>query len=191
MCARPVRAVAALLPLLLVTGCSGNILAGAPLGAALTSCSTPANATRMLPAIPASSPHELPYPIQSVHVVGPVKKTVPPPILVAAFETALVSTLHKVDLLHPQDKASRYILVANIDSQKRQGTYSWTRLELTVKYAIRPQENPEQPVWEAVITTAGEMKDWKTDACHRLRNLQEDLSKQNIRQLLDRLPVKQ
>jgi len=191
MCTRLYRGFATLLLLVLVSACSSNILAGAPLGAALASCSIPANATRMVPEIPTSPSHEMRYPVHVVQVVGPIKSSVPPPILAKTFTIALESTLQKANLLHPHEQTNHYILIANIDSQKRQGSFSRTSLELTVKYAIREQDNPEQSVWETDITTAGELKDWKTDACQRLRNLQEDLSKQNIRQLLSVLPMKQ
>lgn len=184
------RTIVALLPLIMVSGCSGNLLAGAPMGAALASCSTQADATRMIPEISGVSYHAPLYPVHAVRVVGPIKSSVPPPILAATFKTALESTMSNANFLQSDATANHYILVANIESQKRQGTFAQTSLELTVKYTLLRQEASELPVWETEITTTGEMQDWKTDACKRLRKLQENLSKQNIRQLLDKLPAK-
>jgi hypothetical protein len=180
------------LTLMLITGCTDMISAGAPLGAALSSCSIAADAKLMLPE---TSGHALPawaYPISAVHVIGPVKSTVPPPILAATFGKALETALRQADALEPgtSTRDTSHVLVANMISQNRHGTFAMTSLELTIEYSLHVKDESGQMVWKTVITTTDEIRDWKTDACKRLRNLQEELSKQNIRRLFKLLPNK-
>ncbi len=184
------RCFVILIPSVFVSGCGGNIFAGVPLGAALAGCSIQADANRMVPDVSGIAFRNPRYPISAVRTIGPEKSSVPPPILARTFRIALESSLQKANILQSHTDANHYILVAKIKSQNRQGSFSRTSFQLTVKYTLLLQATAEGILWETEITTTGEMKDWKTDACKRLRNLQESLSKKNIRRLLDELPIK-
>lgn len=178
------------LPLLfLLNGCAGNIGAGVPFGAALASCSTEANADHMVPdkqLLPSSG---WKYRISGVSVSGPTESTIPPPILAATFRQALERALKQTELsesnalLHGKD----YVLEADIVSQTRHGTFSTTTLELVISYSLISKLDPGKRTWNGTITTKGQIDDWKIDACRRLRNLQEELSRQNIRRLFSDL----
>lgn len=181
-----------LLPLALLTGCAGNIGAGVPFAAALSSCSTPADAARMVPDNPTRLAGELTYPIGAVHVEGPTKSTIPPPILAATFAKALEQTLQQSGAMTPDTLQHEpgHVLLAHIGPQSRHGTFTSTTLTLTIRYTLVSPLRPEHPLWEQNITSSGELRDWKTDACQRLRNLQERLSRESIQLLLESLPAK-
>ena len=180
-------------PLFLVAACTANIPAATPFSAALASCSTHADAKHMQPEILRHPPSEWRYPISAVKVIGPEQSSIPPPILAVTFGQALENSLRQTGALESstgkQDKD--YRLLAKLISQNRRGTFATTSLDLTVEYSLVLNNKSEQVLWKTSITTTGEIKDWKTDACKRLRKLQEDLAKQNIRRLIDELPIKQ
>lgn len=178
--------------LFLLHGCAGNIGAAVPFGAALASCSTPAEAGHMLPGIAELPSREWLYSFAEVRVTGPEKSTVPPPILAATFRDALERTLDRAGVIRHSTRIDekQNILLANIVSQARQGTFKTTNLEVTVQYRIVSLDNFNNILWEKVVTTNGEINDWKIDACRRLRNLQERLSKENILIMLNALPAR-
>jgi hypothetical protein len=179
-----------LLFLVLLKGCAGNIGAGVPFGAALASCSTPPDAARMLPEGLVRPSQKWAYPLREVTTEGPAKSTVPPPILAATFSKALENALKQNGAITAatQRDDQGYALVARMVSQNRGGTFATTTLELTIRYMVVSRREPGKSLWETSITTNGEINDWKVDACKRLRNLQEQLSKENIERLLDTLP---
>ena len=176
----------------LLAGCAGNIGAAVPFGAALASCSSSADADRMVPGIKELPSPDWMYSFTEVRVEGPEKSTIPPPILAATFKDALERSLGKSGVTG--DKATsrekQYVLVATIVSQARQGTFKTTTLEVTIRYRVISRDNPGGILWEKLVTTTGEIKDWKIDACKRLRNLQERLSKENILILFNSLPAR-
>ena len=185
LCALP------LLSLFLLDGCAGNIGAGVPLAAALASCSSEADAEHMVPEnlVPPASGWQ--YRVGGVSVSGPTNSAIPPPIMAATFRKALQRTLQQTGLAEPNERQhdEDYTLVADIVSQSRHGTFKTTSLELVVSYSLISRRDPNKTLWNGTITTTGEINDWKIDACSRLRNLQEALSRQNIRRLLNDLPM--
>jgi hypothetical protein len=187
------RQIIAVLPLFFVVACSGNILAGAPLGAALANCKRQPDPAHMLPDLHGQSHTTYRYVITAVQVIGPEKSTIPPPLMAVTFGKALETSLRQAGAIDNNNQEQNYVLTAYIVSQNRHGNFSQTQLELTIQYSLRRQQtsDPDRHVWESLITTAGEISDWKTDACARLRKLQENLSKQNIQRLLDKLPTQQ
>lgn len=181
--------VIAVLSSCLLNGCAGNIGAALPLTAALSSCSTAANAEHMVPENPVLLTSGVKYRISGVSVVGPTKSAIPPPIMAATFGRALERTLQQTGLFEvdTQQHDRGYILVADIISQTRHGTFRATTLQLSVSYSLVSQADANKRLWIGTITTSGEINDWKTDACARLRQLQERVSRQNIQQLLNEL----
>jgi len=129
------------------------------------------------------------YRISGVSVSGPTESTIPPPILAATFRKALERALKQTGLSESNEPqhGKDYVLEADIVSQTRQGTFSTTTLELVISYSLISQLDPGKRTWNGTITTRGEIDDWKIDACRRLRNLQEELSRQNIRRLFSYL----
>ena len=182
------RAIA-VLPLFFLNGCAASIGAATPFTVALSSCSIAPVADRMVPDNLVLLSSGLKYRINDVSVLGPTKRTIAPPILAATFEKALKRSLQQAGLLDVDARQGYqvYTLVANIISQTRHGTLTTTTLELVVSYSLISQLDVNNILWSGTITTSGKLQDWKSDACMRLRKLQEKVSKQNIQQLLDKL----
>ena len=183
------RSAIALLSLFLLNGCAASIGAATPFTAALSSCSIAPVADRMVPDNLVLLSSGLKYRINDVSVLGPTKRTIAPPILAATFAKALKRSLQQTGLLDVDARQSDqvYRLAANIISQTRHGTFTTTTLELVVSYSLISQQNVNNILWSGTITTSGKLQDWKSDACMRLRKLQERVSKQNLQELIRKL----
>lgn len=179
-----------LLNLLALASCTANVMApGVPLEVALASCTSADDPNYMVPGrlvLPASG---LRYRIGEVRVVSTNWQDTPQPISTTELRTALRHAIHQSGLAVGQGPSylPSYILLAQIVSQQREGTYESSREKLVVYYSLIPQNTSDLIMRNVTISTVADIHDWNNDPCARLCELQEKLTRDNIRQMFGEL----
>lgn len=169
-----------------LSSCTGNMTpTSVPLEVALASCSRTADPIDMVPSRQNLPTLNWKYRIAGVHVIGPTWQDNPPPISASELRTALRRTLHQAGL--SENRGPAYILLAQIISQQRQGTYQNSSEQLVVYYSLIPQNEPNQIMRNVTISTEANLQDWTSNPCTRLCELQEKLTRDNIRRMFDEL----
>lgn len=178
------------LSLPVLTSCTANVVAPVPLELALASCSRTADPAHMVPdrlTLPTSNWR---YRIGEVRVLGPTWQDNPPPISASELRTALRRAVRQAGLSggrSPSSHLPRYILLAQIISQQRLGTYQNSRERLVVYYSLIPQNAPDLIMRNVTISTVADIHDWAGDPCARLCELQEKLARDSIRHMFEEL----